>query len=214
MAPNCWKSKHSKRGVLLLTVSLLTGLASGTGCKKEKPPVPLFTITISPEECTLPCTVSMGSSDGGIRTYFWDFGDGSTSTQAAPAHTYYRPGLFHIRAEATTTGGQALADSAEVRVLPPFFPAASGTYQCQIPGFTYTTHIRLDTVPGSPDRILLHFSQPDESCVLSWYESSSFYEDEGACTGYPMTLTVTSDSTLRYSVLANNPVTHECVKGE
>lgn len=73
--------------------------------------------------------------------------------------------------------------------------------------------IRLDSVPDRPDRILVHFFYSDESCLLSWFEKSSFYSDFSAC-GYPMVATVKSDSTLRFVVLANNPVAHECVKEE
>ncbi|MCX5562038.1 carbohydrate-binding protein [Streptomyces sp. NBC_00038] len=49
---------------------------------------------------TLPLTVqfsSQGSSDpeGQQLTYSWDFGDGSTSTQANPSHTYTAAGTYH-----------------------------------------------------------------------------------------------------------------------
>ncbi len=34
--------------------------------------------------------------------YFWDFGDGSTSTEENPEHTYTAAGVYTVTLEATT----------------------------------------------------------------------------------------------------------------
>jgi trimeric autotransporter adhesin len=41
---------------------------------------------------------SSGSSDpdGTVEAYVWDFGDGQTSSQAAPSHTYAQPGTYEV----------------------------------------------------------------------------------------------------------------------
>ena len=67
---------------------------------------------------------------------------------------------------------------------------------------------------NQPDKVLLYFLQSDRQCTLTWYEGNSFYETERACGVYPTTLTLTSDSTLHYTALANNPVMHYCWKVE
>lgn len=36
-------------------------------------------------------------ADGSITGYLWDFGDGQTSTEAAPSHTYASPGSYTVR---------------------------------------------------------------------------------------------------------------------
>jgi gliding motility-associated-like protein len=36
------------------------------------------------------------TSNGGV-TYYWNFGDGNTSTAASPAHTYMAPGVYNVK---------------------------------------------------------------------------------------------------------------------
>ena len=58
---------------------------------------------------------SAGSSDpeGGTLTYGWDFGDGGSSTQANPTHTYMNPGDFPAKLTVTDpANGQATATVA------------------------------------------------------------------------------------------------------
>lgn len=47
------------------------------------------------------------SDDGGatITDWLWDFGDGTTSTQANPVHTYDEPGAFSVSLTVTTSAG-------------------------------------------------------------------------------------------------------------
>lgn len=48
-------------------------------------------------------------------TYYWDFGDGTTSTVANPQHTYYVPGTYSINQTVTDT--LTLADSTIVQTI-------------------------------------------------------------------------------------------------
>jgi FOG: PKD repeat len=41
----------------------------------------------------------------GVRSWHWDFGDGTTSTQQAPSHTYTSPGTYNVTLTITTNGG-------------------------------------------------------------------------------------------------------------
>lgn len=41
-------------------------------------------------------TFDAGNSSGDIETYAWDFGDGSTSSEAQPSHQYERPGWYNV----------------------------------------------------------------------------------------------------------------------
>jgi PKD repeat protein len=54
-----------------------------------------------------------GSSDNddGIKSYAWDFGDGTSSTEAEPTHTYTLPGPYTVVLTVTDNGG--LTASAE-----------------------------------------------------------------------------------------------------
>lgn len=49
-------------------------------------------------------TASVNAIDG-IASYFWDFGDGFTSTSPTPSHTYASTGNYTLKLVITTTGG-------------------------------------------------------------------------------------------------------------
>lgn len=49
-------------------------------------------------------TATVTSVDG-VASYLWDFGDGTTSTQQNPSHTYNNTGKYDIKLTITTNGG-------------------------------------------------------------------------------------------------------------
>ncbi|MGA2933796.1 MAG: PKD domain-containing protein [Methanomicrobiales archaeon] len=80
--------------VLAVTPCAAAGKAASVtvgGCVKV-PPTPSF--SFSPVSGTAPLLVmfSSTSSTGVITSYYWEFGDGGTSTDANPQHTYTTPG--------------------------------------------------------------------------------------------------------------------------
>lgn len=52
-----------------------------------------------------PQSISFYNPNAGLASSFWDFGDGSTSTQATPNHTYVLPGTYTVTLVVTTTSG-------------------------------------------------------------------------------------------------------------
>lgn len=44
---------------------------------------------------------SSSDPDGKVLKYFWEFGDGKTSTEAAPKHFYEKPGVYKVRLTVT-----------------------------------------------------------------------------------------------------------------
>ncbi|WP_055692934.1 ThuA domain-containing protein [Streptomyces prasinopilosus] len=72
---------------------------------------PLAKATATPTSGPSPLTVkfsSEGSRDpeGGTISHHWDFGDGATSDQASPTHTYTAKGQFTAQLTVTDTGGR------------------------------------------------------------------------------------------------------------
>ena len=66
----------------------------------------ISTPAIIDEGCgPLTVTFSDNVSNTGNPTYFWDFGDGNTSTDVSPTHTYTNPGTYKILIEKTTSLG-------------------------------------------------------------------------------------------------------------
>ena len=65
-----------------------------------------FTNTL-PTGCSLPVTITFTntSTGSGTLSYFWDFGDGGTSTAQHPTHTYITQGTFPVRLRVTSSTG-------------------------------------------------------------------------------------------------------------
>lgn len=69
---------------------------------------PLPTVAFSTSDtlsCSAPFTVHFTNSSTGGTTYQWLFGDGGTSTQANPTHTYMLPGIYNVRLVCTNSFG-------------------------------------------------------------------------------------------------------------
>lgn len=69
------------------------------------------------------------NSNSGITGYFWSFGDGNTSTQPRPSHTYSDTGIYKLKLIVTSQG---CTDSAfaDVLVYPGFVPNFSYSGFC------------------------------------------------------------------------------------
>lgn len=63
-------------------------------------------VTSGPAPLTVTFTGSNSTAtDDTIRDYFWDFGDGQTSRNPNPIHTFTRPGVFTVRLRVVSSGG-------------------------------------------------------------------------------------------------------------
>src|SRR5690349_14269275 len=120
-----------------------------------KKPIPDF--SFSPNNGCMPMTVNFtGSSlpgDGGIATYHWDFGDGSTQSNYTPAanHLYNFKQIASVSLTAVSNNGCAgsVTKSNIITVKDPLLPGfnADQTILCNAPGtvtFNNTT-----TGPGT-----------------------------------------------------------------
>lgn len=57
--------------------------------------------------CFAPATISFmdHSSGPGTLSYYWEFGDGNTSAQASPSHTYTQRGIYTVKLTVTSSEG-------------------------------------------------------------------------------------------------------------
>ncbi|MCC7007566.1 MAG: PKD domain-containing protein [Acidobacteria bacterium] len=86
---------------------------------------PKADFSVSPPTATAGVTAvtfngSLSTAPAGrtITGYAWDFGDGTTSTAAAPAHTYAAPGTFTVVLTVTDSAGATGITSKTVSVTP------------------------------------------------------------------------------------------------
>jgi PKD repeat protein len=138
------------RGLLVLGI---VGLAACAGegqtgsdaSPANNPPTAAFTTSCD----GLTCEMTDGSTDadGTIQSRAWDFGDGGTSTEANPTHTYADEGTFSVRLTVTDDGGDTGTVTRGLTVPPiPTMADYSGTYERKVP----------HTLPERQSRYVLH----------------------------------------------------------
>ncbi|NIR50069.1 PKD domain-containing protein [candidate division KSB1 bacterium] len=93
-------------------------VSGGTG---NQPPTAVA--SANPTNGIAPLLVNFtGSSsfdpDGVITSFDWDFGDGGTSTEADPTHTYQNPGTYTATLTVTDDDGATDTDQVTITVLP------------------------------------------------------------------------------------------------
>lgn len=73
------------------------------------PDAPVAGFETSVDDLTVTFTNTSTDSDGDIASYFWEFGDGSTSTEANPIYAYSEAGVYDVTL--TVTDATELSDS-------------------------------------------------------------------------------------------------------
>ena len=77
--------------------SIVVGNNGGTGGGNNNPCQASF--YAYPDSSAQYGVIVVNTSTGNGLTYYWDFGDGNSSTQAWPQHTYAQPGIYHRRCQ-------------------------------------------------------------------------------------------------------------------
>ncbi|MFY1704384.1 ThuA domain-containing protein [Micromonospora sp. WMMA1923] len=82
---------------------------------------PIASATADPTSGAAPLTVTFSSAgsrdpDGGTLTYAWAFGDGQTSTEANPTHTYAEAGNYTAQLTVTNPAGRTAVANVPVTV--------------------------------------------------------------------------------------------------
>lgn len=68
-------------------------------------PVTSFTTPGVTDACAVPATVSFTNTTTGAASYLWVFGDGATSTETSPSHTYGQSGYYTVTLISFNAGG-------------------------------------------------------------------------------------------------------------
>ncbi len=109
--------KMKMKNYLLGSLAVMAMLfMASCGEDEESIPVPSAAFTIAIDGKTI--TTTNTSTDG--ETYAWDFGDGMTSTEMAPSHTYDANGSYVIKLTVTNASGmddtQAVAEIINIAI--------------------------------------------------------------------------------------------------
>ncbi|TDH28106.1 PKD domain-containing protein [Segetibacter sp. 3557_3] len=80
-----------------------------------------------PSGCA-PYNARFENTSAGGQQFFWDFGDGTTSTQTSPTHQYNTPGTFVVRLRAVDSATCNISDSTTFTITVSEKPVASFSY--------------------------------------------------------------------------------------
>lgn len=102
---------------LLICALAACGGGGGGGSSTTAPLPATLSLSVPAGQQALGTTLSFSAtaSDPAL-IYLWDFGDGSSSTLAAPTHTYARAGVFTVRLTVGDGDGGVITSSASVAV--------------------------------------------------------------------------------------------------
>lgn len=103
-------------GALLVSLALLVVVP---GCKKDKgedDPIASFQFEA---DATDFLQVTFTNYSQNASTYAWDFGDGNTSTEENPVHTYSQAGTYTVKLTASNTSGTQSTKAELVAVVDP-----------------------------------------------------------------------------------------------
>ena len=115
-------------GHLAAGIEITAGATNSAACGKTAAPVnhnPTVTVSRTPTGAVntgtaVNFTAAGADEDGDTLTYAWDFGDGGTSTQQNPAHTYTTGGTFEAKVTVSDgKGGTAMATASVIVNAPP-----------------------------------------------------------------------------------------------
>lgn len=134
-----------------------------------------------PKEGCIPYTHSFSAtvtSPDPVATYAWDFGDGGTSTQATPTHTYTAQGTYTVKLTITTASGctesATLVSAVKVGTKPQINFSATPRVQCAFQPVQFT-NLTTGTTSGSTEYVWLFGDGGVSSAQNPLYE----YSDTG-----------------------------------
>ena len=113
-------------------------------------PLPNTNFT-APDVCLNDKTLFKGTSTittGSITASVWDLGDGSSSSQSNPSHTYNAPGTYYVKLTAISSGG-CLKDTTKAVVVNPLPAANFGSTNVCVGASTNFTDASTISLPDS-----------------------------------------------------------------
>ena len=149
---------------------------------------------------TVPFDDHSFDADGTIVDWSWDFGDGGTSTERHPVHSFAVPGTYLVSLTVTDNQGQSSMSSRDYTVLEPPQAAFTWTPAAVVEGDL----VRFADLSTSVDGQILawHWTFHDGS-VRTADDPTWSYRDDGS---WPVTLVVTDSQMLTSSLTLEVPV--------
>ena len=154
----------------------------------ESLPSPVVEFTGEPAEGPAPLTVSFTDlSAGPIDTRTWDLGDGVTSKENNPVHTYETPGTYSVRLSVSGTGGPAALEKTDYITVKRAFNPPVALLSSDIRNGTAPLTVRFTSnATGSIGEYLWNFgdgTNSSEKNPVHRYNTSGFFTVRLSTTG-------------------------------
>lgn len=152
----------STRCALLLT-SAVVAMAACSGDGETPAPLPNSISLNAPAQAEVGEPVKLSSNaDAGTQglSFDWDFGDGSRSAEATPAHAYAQPGRYDIRLTISNSNNERVESTAKL---------LSGRFSMVVGRICSGKELQgwcLQESPTSTDILGLHFFDPAHGIAL------------------------------------------------
>lgn len=154
----------------------------------NEPPVAVINNNVSTGTSPLNVAFNGSSSsdpEGGPLDYFWEFGDGSTSTAANPGHTFVSPGDYQVRLTVTDVQDVSRSATTEINVdnLP---PSVSITSNPGAPRYRPGQWVSLTAFATDPDEGTLPSGAVmwDGQLLHAEHIHPNFFAASGSTTGF------------------------------
>ena len=124
---NVFSPVHTYNRAGLFNVTLTVSGPGGTSNVSSQvlvntPSAPRAAFIATPESGNAPLTVQFtDQTTGTVSSYFWNFGDGQTSAQRSPSHTFQNVGTYTVFLTVSGPGGVSIA-SRQITVQSPQIP--------------------------------------------------------------------------------------------
>lgn len=157
-----------------------------TSTRRNQPPVADF--DHSTNELTASFTDASYDPDGSLVSWSWSFGDGATSGERNPTHTYPTPGTYEVTLTVTDNAGATDSESKNVTVI--------------LPAPTPTPYYTPPSSPLNPD-FAVSISPPSQSVMQG--QSTSYTVTVASLDGYEGTISLSLSGLPRNSTGSLGP---------
>jgi PKD repeat protein len=100
--------RHSKIARPVISRLLLTSVTVlFLSCEVKIAPKPLASFSVGNNHCAVPCEIAFTNTSLRASSYHWDFGDGTTSSEINPRHTFSSARQYQVRLIARSEGGSS-----------------------------------------------------------------------------------------------------------
>ena len=124
-----------------------------TTCVESAPPAANFTFTVDDSTLSVQFT---DQSTGDPTAWLWSFGDGSTSSEQNPSHTYAAADVYDVTLQASNAGGTG---SVTLQVTVGSAPVAD---------FTFVTGVSVSPSPPCAESLFVQFTDQSTGDPTSW----------------------------------------------